>query len=304
MMTDAFTILKQTAIIYTIIFGISTILTMAFRSTDWGRNMFMAIASWLAIFMLFLGTSYAGPIAFTCLIAIIAFLGMNEYYRLTGIRSIPLIAVATGLLATTMASVLLQRKLFFYAIPSLSLLAFFVCHIASHSFEDIAKRTGSVLVGFIYWGWMPFHFAILHRLEHGFGYIIFLCTMIAFNDNSAFYVGKFLGKGGKQFSPRISPNKTWSGVVGGFVVTLAVAMAFRFAVPYLSYPEIALLAVVIGLSIPIGDLIESAMKRDLKVKDSGSLIPGHGGVMDRFDSWIFTAPIMYWSVLFIQHLRI
>jgi phosphatidate cytidylyltransferase len=179
-----------------------------------------------------------------------------------------------------------------------------VCHIASHSFEDIAKRTGSVLVGFIYWGWMPFHFAILHRLENGFGYIIFLCTMIAFNDNSAFYIGKFLGKGGKQFSPRISPNKTWSGVVGGFAVTLAVAMAFRFAVPYLSYPEIALLAIVIGLSIPVGDLIESAMKRDLKVKDSGSLIPGHGGVMDRFDSWIFTAPIMYWSVLFLQHLRI
>jgi len=186
----------------------------------------------------------------------------------------------------------------------LSALAFFVCHIAFHSFEDVNKRIGSILVGFIYWGWTPFHFALLHRLEHGFGYIVFLCTMIAFNDNSAYYIGKFLGKGGKQFSPRISPNKTWTGAVGGFVATVAIAIAFRFTVPHLSYPEVALLAVIVGLCIPVGDLIESAMKRDLKVKDSGALIPGHGGVMDRFDSWIFTAPIMHCSLLFIQKLRI
>ena len=195
------------------------------------------------------------------------------------------------------------RREIFYAIPGISAMIFFSAHIAFGSFDRINDTVGTAVTGFIYWGWLPFHFVLLRRLDHGFGYIVVLCTMIAFNDNSAYYVGKLLGKRSPKFSPRISPNKTWAGSVGGFIGPILIALAFRFTVPHFSTLMVLSLAIVVALSIPIGDLIESAIKRDLKVKDAGNLIPGHGGAMDRFDSWIFASPIMYCFLLLTSFTR-
>jgi len=135
------------------------------------------------------------------------------------------------------------------------------------------------------------HFLRLHKLPGGFGAIIMLCTMIAVNDNTAYYAGKLLGRNSPRFAPLISPNKTWVGFLAGAVATVLVSVAFGYTLPHLSILQRLMLGCAVVLLIPAGDLMESAMKRDAGVKDSSSLIPGHGGMMDRFDSWIFTAPI-------------
>lgn len=291
-------VLKQTVLIYLLVFGFATALTLLFRKANWGRNMRTAILSWLAICALFLTCAFAGAGAFAVLIGIIALLGVHEYYRLSDIRNIWIQALAAMLVAAAVTAALLHQTAAFYVIPGVAAMAFMVCHLATSSSEDINRKAGIATTGFIYWGWLPLHFVFIRQLEHGFGYIVILCTMIAFNDNSAYYVGKLLGHNSRKFSPKISPNKTWAGTIGGFGATVLIAQAFRFTVSHFSAIDTLLLSLVVGLSIPVGDLLESAMKRDLSVKDSGNIIPGHGGVMDRFDSWVFTSPIMYGFLLF------
>jgi phosphatidate cytidylyltransferase len=94
-------------------------------------------------------------------------------------------------------------------------------------------------------------------------------------------------------APKISPNKTWIGFAGGTIAVIVGGVIFRYCVAAATWPQWAGLVVVTAAAVPLGDLSESAMKRDLGVKDTGTLIPGHGGIMDRFDSWVFVAPVAY-----------
>lgn len=116
-------------------------------------------------------------------------------------------------------------------------------------------------------------------------------------DIFAYYVGKTIGR--RQLAPRVSPNKTWEGAVGGFLGALVVAIALKLTVlGFLAWPHIAALAVICGAISQVGDLAESKLKRSVEVKDSGTLLPGHGGLLDRFDAMIFAAPLSY---LYLRH---
>ena len=190
-----------------------------------------------------------------------------------------------------------DRYDFFHAVPLLAVFVMFSVQLLRGSYADIMKTVGLQLLGLVYWGWLPLHFLRLHKLPGGFGAMIMLCTMIALNDNCAYYAGKLLGKNSAKFAPLISPNKTWVGFAGGTAATLLSAVLFGYTLPHLSTLQRLLLGGVIAVLIPAGDLMESAMKRDAGVKDSGSLIPGHGGVMDRFDSWVFVAPLYCYLLL-------
>jgi phosphatidate cytidylyltransferase len=94
-------------------------------------------------------------------------------------------------------------------------------------------------------------------------------------------------------APTICPNTTWEGFCGGSAATLLSAVIFGYGIPHVAWGWRLRAGLCMACAIPVGDLIESAMKRDLGIKDSGTLIPGHGGVMDRFDSWVFVAPLFY-----------
>ena len=110
------------------------------------------------------------------------------------------------------------------------------------------------------------------------------------SDTFAFAVGKMMGK--VKLCPAISPGKTREGAIGGFVGTLAVAIIFSLIFKFSVLHALAI-GVIIGIMAPLGDLVESILKRVCGVKDSGNIIPGHGGVLDRFDSLLFAAPAMY-----------
>ncbi len=131
------------------------------------------------------------------------------------------------------------------------------------------------------------------------GLVIFLIFMTQFNDVCQYIWGKTLGK--HPVIPKVSPNKTWEGFLGAM---LTITLVAGFIGPYLTPLSIklSLLAgLIINVSGFIGDVVVSAIKRDLEIKDSGALIPGHGGILDRFDSLIFTAPLFFHYLRYIAY---
>lgn len=130
------------------------------------------------------------------------------------------------------------------------------------------------------------------------GPVLFLLVATEFNDVCQFVWGKMLGK--HKIIPLVSPNKTWEGFIGGLITTTVAA---AFSAPYLTFLT-GRYAIIAGLIIAIsgffGDLVISSVKRDLQIKDSGMLIPGHGGILDRLDSLFFSAPLFFHFIYFLQ----
>jgi phosphatidate cytidylyltransferase len=119
--------------------------------------------------------------------------------------------------------------------------------------------------------------------------LLFYLGVIWAGDSGAYYVGTRLGR--HKMSPQISPKKTWEGLAGGTVVTFAAAAALRpFLADSLAWGHVLAIAAILAVAAPVGDLVESQLKRDTGVKDSSQLFPGHGGALDRTDSLLYPAP--------------
>lgn len=140
------------------------------------------------------------------------------------------------------------------------------------------------------------HMALPNAVTPPFGaqegaWLMFAVLLVVWaGDSSAYFVGKAIGK--HKMAPAISPNKTWEGSVGGLTASWIVGMAMTW--PLALSPVICLLfGLVVGAAAQVGDLVESAIKREIGIKDFGDLLPGHGGVLDRFDSLLFAAPVAF-----------
>lgn len=155
------------------------------------------------------------------------------------------------------------------------------------NFDDVSVDTLAVL----YIG-TGFHNMITVRNGAGVDTLFFVLLIVWLTDSGAYFVGRALGK--HKLWPAISPNKTWEGSIGGNIVALVFAAIYLQFFPqfYTFWPMmgIALLLSVVG---QLGDLIESALKRYYGVKDSGKILPGHGGILDRFDSFLLVLPVMH-----------
>jgi phosphatidate cytidylyltransferase len=133
--------------------------------------------------------------------------------------------------------------------------------------------------------------------QHGPDLVFFLLLVVWLGDAGAYYVGKRFGK--TKLSPQISPKKTVEGLVGGIITSVIAVIVIHFTFfPEFALPHAIVIGIILSVSGVIGDLAESMWKRSAAVKDSGTLIPGHGGFLDRFDSILFTAPILYiyWAI--------
>jgi len=158
--------------------------------------------------------------------------------------------------------------------------------------------------GILYIGWLLSHFVALRGLDEGRNWV-FLALFTTFSsDTAAFFVGRALGK--HHLAPRISPGKTWEGAIAGVFGAIIVSLFFTlpklFTIPnplYLqdfSYWQAILLGLLVSVFGQLGDLVESLLKRNMGVKESGKLIPGHGGVLDRIDSVVFAGIVVYYYV--------
>jgi phosphatidate cytidylyltransferase len=133
----------------------------------------------------------------------------------------------------------------------------------------------------------------------GRSWVFFVLLVITLGDAGALYTGKAIGK--HRLAPNISPNKTVEGLIGGTAASVAAAIGFGiFIIPGLDAPRAAILGLVLGLLGVVGDLFESLLKRSVEIKDTSSLIPGHGGILDRIDSLLFAAPALLLYVRFFH----
>lgn len=133
------------------------------------------------------------------------------------------------------------------------------------------------------------------------GYLVIaILVAIWVCDSAAFFIGTALGK--HKLFPRVSPNKSWEGAVAGFVFSILSMIAFKaLLLDFISLTDAVIIGLIVGVFGQLGDLIESLIKRDAGVKDSSAIIPGHGGIFDRFDSLFLVAPIVYlYLYFFIQ----
>ena len=132
----------------------------------------------------------------------------------------------------------------------------------------------------------------------GRGLLLFLVFLTEINDVMQFTWGKLLGK--HKIVPKVSPNKTWEGFIGGLICTTGIGYLLKFLTP-LNTPQVLFVSFMIALAGFIGDIVMSSIKRDIGVKDTGTAIPGHGGILDRIDSLAYTAPTFFHLVYYIAY---
>ncbi|MEX0746369.1 MAG: phosphatidate cytidylyltransferase [Rhodothermales bacterium] len=245
---------------------------------------------------LVLGLTYVGGWPFTILVLVIALLAQFELYQLleaTGLRPDKPLGLFLG-------GLMVVQVIYPPALPAA--LALFIVAIAISPLGGVGKDSGSLpatVFGVVY----P-TFLLAHLLEIRLGrgptvadFDAFVLTVVLFligwaTDTFAYYVGRSMGR--RPLAPAVSPKKTWEGAIGGTVGAVLVGVLLKVTIlPFMSWVHVLVLTLIVAVVGQLGDLAESKMKRAAGVKDSGKLLPGHGGMLDRFDALILAAPAAY-----------
>ncbi|MFN2153501.1 MAG: phosphatidate cytidylyltransferase [Anaerolineales bacterium] len=168
--------------------------------------------------------------------------------------------------------------------------------------DQAASDFAITLSGILYLGWLGAYLISLRQLPNGMWWILLVLPSVWLADSGAYFVGRAIGK--HKFSPRLSPKKTWEGFFGGIVFGVLggalLAYILNLFEPGVITPLQGLITgLLLALITPLGDLGESMVKRQFGIKDSSNLIPGHGGVFDRIDSWLWAGVIGYYLILWL-----
>lgn len=261
--------------------------------------------TYVFVFGAYFATAYAGGLSFLVFVGLLIFGCVSELFRMVNPKDALYYRILTGALVVLEIVCALSvnnpgaaggKLPFFYLVPPLVVAALALSPVLLQRPREIFASIGCTIFGAIYFGWFLSHLVLLRGMPSGFGLIVFLFMCVAFNDTFAYAVGRCIGR--HKMSPVVSPAKTWEGFAGGAVGTCIGALFFYHVLTGISVPLAALLATLTMVAAPLGDLVVSALKREFAAKDSGSLLPGHGGVLDRFDSLVLTAPLYYYVLSF------
>ena len=246
---------------------------------------------------LFFPLVYIGGWPFYIVMYIIGSVGVLELIKMRKTTYYPVPTIITLILLWALLfpyseqgtlEILHITKLEVTLLAVLLLLAYTVLVKNKFTFED----AGFLVLSAIYVGLGFYYFIQTRVAEDGLVYIFYAILVILSTDTGAYFSGRAFGK--RKLWPEISPNKTIEGAVGGIVLACVVAFVFQYFVLEHSSPIYVLIVTMIASIVAqIGDLVESAFKRYYDVKDSGKILPGHGGVLDRFDSLIFMVPFLH-----------
>jgi phosphatidate cytidylyltransferase len=232
-----------------------------------------------------------GGISLSISLLIISIIGLSEFYKAAkNIKLQPLELVGY------LSCILLFLPDFFEAIQLdliLTIIILILLIALLFMKEKNISSIGVTLVGIIYIPFLLFHIKLLENTKY-----IWLIFIIAFStDTFAYLVGCSCGR--KKLCPTISPNKTVEGSIGGILGSIALTVIYSLFVKIEPIWKIIILTMFTSIMSQLGDLVASRMKRITGIKDFGNIIPGHGGIIDRFDSIIFTAPVIYYFVRYL-----
>ncbi|HET9999472.1 MAG TPA: CDP-archaeol synthase [Ktedonobacteraceae bacterium] len=234
-------------------------------------------------------------------------LGAYELRRMMlhkGYRPLIIISAALSLLFLIAAMLPQQRPLLLEAGLSLALLVTFPILFFRKQLDGAVVDWSLTLAIAIYLGWPLSLMLLLRGFQVGFSdglwWLLTLLLGVWGFDTGAFFAGHFFGR--HKLAPNISPGKTWEGVVGGLIFSVAAALLFSVRPLGVNWFLAILLGLLIGVAGTLGDLAESLIKRQTHVKDSGMIMPGHGGILDRIDSLLFAVIVVYFFAQFIGKL--
>jgi phosphatidate cytidylyltransferase len=250
--------------------------------------------------LLYAAIRYLPPIAFTCIVALAGGLSLYELYRLCVPPSPQPLAVVIGLLGC--AALIVGPHYPHIVQPSLLVALMAILSIpllVKKPLHESVKEGAITMSGLLYIGLTLSYLVTIRLLPQGEWLLFFLLLVTWAGDTGAYYVGTLCGQ--HPVAPRISPKKTIEGLVGGLLGALLIAYLARWwFLSDFSGVDCIVLAVLLTVAGLWGDLAESAVKRSVGVKDSGGLLPGHGGMLDRLDSLLFTGPAFYYYVTLIR----
>lgn len=247
---------------------------------------------------------YLPPLVFSCVVILAGALALFEFYGLCFRDRTQSWLIGIGL--TGFAAVVLATHKPDILVPSLLVTLGGIISVPLFSrapLEQSLKDGAMTLVGVLYLGLTLSTLSMTRLLPHGEWLIFFLLLVTWASDTGAYYVGTLYGR--HRLAPTISPKKTVEGLVGGLIGAIIVAYTVRWwFLPELSGFDCLVLGTLLTITGLWGDLTESAMKRSVGIKDSGGILPGHGGMLDRLDSLLFTAPAFYYYVTMASRLRV
>jgi phosphatidate cytidylyltransferase len=270
-------------------------------------SVFLRIAASFVFIPCFIVITRAGGYYFLALVDAVVLGATWELYRMMeskGIRPYKFIGVFCGLALTWY--VFFRNGMYANLFLTLALVSLMCLELTRKESKMALVHISSTIMAVIYVGFLISHLVLLREFpltvnrDYALGsslvFLVFIVTWAA--DTGAYVVGSLIGK--HPLLPRVSAKKTREGSAGGLAFAVAGAFVARstFA-PYLEVWHALSLGVLVGIVGQLGDLFESLVKRDVEVKDASAAIPGHGGVLDRFDSLLFTAPLTYYFIKFI-----
>lgn len=292
-----------------IILGVLVLCTLAFsifyqrKRSEFSKELLTRTVSWWKIASGFFVVLLSPPIVGTLIIAYVSFVALREMLSIGMFRESDRSALFASYLAIPIQYYFAYKGMLIEFLTFIPLVTFIVLPfiLVLKGFTERIGRSMSLIPSTLILTVYMISYVVMlysapikdHPAGHS-GLILFLVMTTAFNDVFQYTWGKLIGK--HKILPLVSPNKTWEGFLGGICTTAGLAFAIRFLTP-LSGTQAIIAGLIIGVVGFVGDSLISGIKRDLGLKDTDNVIPGHGGAMDRLDSILFTSPIFFHLLL-------
>lgn len=267
------------------------------------QNKIMRVVTGVIFSIVALSCLFMGGLPILCFLLVIIFLGSVEYVKILRTKGFhPSLSLI--LLTDTVFALLIFFRRFdlLPSIISLAIMASFLV-VLFMGRQPYIVNVATTVLGFLYCGWLPCHLLLIRQISadrinafqigtnEGLWLVIFVFLIVVATDIGGYYFGSKFGK--HKLSPVISPKKTVEGALGATVMALIVA-SFGVLYTKLTILHAMISGLLITISSQLGDLSESLVKRDAGVKDSSNILPGHGGILDRTDGYLFALPVAYY----------
>jgi len=246
-----------------------------------------------------------GGLFFLILVDLIILLGLREFYVLMRAKGYQPFEALGYFCALAISWYAWREGVGVPLIVTGSLLVIMVREVFRRDMTNSLAHIAVTIFGIMYIGWMGSHLVMLRELPAALGLddrmgvqLVFFAALLTWStDTGAYLFGVAFGR--HKLIPRISPKKTVEGAIGGLLAAgLCGWLCAKGLTPFLTPLAATVVGLIVGVMAQLGDLVESMIKRDAGIKDSAELIPGHGGVLDRFDSMLFTVPVLYYYFRF------